>query len=57
MYPVPLNEQEGLACCLRGKGGFSNEKFVSERVLTLPLHQYVAQKDVNKTEEVFDETL
>jgi dTDP-4-amino-4,6-dideoxygalactose transaminase len=57
MYPVPLNEQEGVACYLKHGGSFPNAKFVSERVLTLPLHEYVTQKDVKGIEEVFRDKL
>ena len=48
MYPVPLNEQEGIPGYLFKEEGklYPNAKHHSERILTLPLHEYVRIKDI-----------
>jgi perosamine synthetase len=47
-FPVPLNEQPGAAKYFDGKESYPNAKFVSERILTLPLHEYVTGSDIEK---------
>jgi dTDP-4-amino-4,6-dideoxygalactose transaminase len=52
MYPVPLNEQEGVSPYLVGSKAYPNAKFVSERILTLPTHEYVRVKDIERIREI-----
>ena len=47
-YPVPLNEQPGAAEYFDRKESYPNAKFISERILTLPLHESVAGSDIEK---------
>jgi hypothetical protein len=47
-YPVPLNEQPGAAEYFDRKVSYPNAKFISERILTLPLHESVAGSDIEK---------
>jgi len=47
-YPVPLNEQPGAAEYFDRKESYPNAKFVSERILTLPLHEYITDSDIEK---------
>ena len=46
-YPVPLNEQEGVQPYLPGNESYPNAKFLSERIMTLPLHSYVKMNDID----------
>lgn len=48
MYPVPLNEQSGVPGHLFSRSDFPNAKHHSGRIVTLPLHEYVNEKDVNE---------
>lgn len=45
-YPAPLNELEGVSAYLKSTESYPNAKAISERVLTLPLHQYVTYRDI-----------
>jgi len=45
-YPVPLNELEGTPQYLNTNEFYPNAKSLSERILTLPLHEYVTLQDV-----------
>jgi dTDP-4-amino-4,6-dideoxygalactose transaminase len=45
-YPVPLNELEGAAAYFENNEIYPNAKNISERILTLPLHEYVTLEDV-----------
>ena len=56
-YPVPLNEQPGAAEYFDEKETFPNAKFVSERILTLPLHEYVTGSDIEKIIGVMEKGL
>ena len=47
MYPVPLNEQKGVPNHLFEGDLYPNAKRHSERILTLPLHEYVKMNDIN----------
>jgi perosamine synthetase len=47
MYPVPLNEQEGIPNHLFKGELYPNAKRHSERILTLPLHEYVTMNDID----------
>ena len=51
-YPVPLNELPGAAAYFDGKEVYPNAKYVSERILTLPLHEYVTERDIEKMTEI-----
>jgi dTDP-4-amino-4,6-dideoxygalactose transaminase len=57
MYPVPLNEQEEIPSELFQGETFPNAKRHSERILTLPLHEYVSNKDIDLICEVFKKNL
>ena len=46
-YPAPLNELEGVPPYLKTKSFYPNAKAVSERILTLPLHEYVTESDID----------
>lgn len=47
MYPVPLNEQEGVPNHLFRGEFYPNAKRHSRGILTLPLQEYVRMKDIN----------
>jgi dTDP-4-amino-4,6-dideoxygalactose transaminase len=53
MYPVPLNEQEGIPRALFSDKLYPNAKHLSERIMTLPLHEYVSEKEISFIGEVF----
>jgi len=46
-YPAPLNELESAAAYFENSKTYSNAKNISERILTLPLHEYVTLKDID----------
>lgn len=47
MYPVPLNEQQGIPNGLFGGESYPNAKQISKGILTLPLHEHVRIEDIN----------
>lgn len=47
-FPVPLNELEGVPPYLKGNASYPNAKFISERILTLPLHSHVKMKHIDQ---------
>jgi len=47
-YPVPLNELEGTEPYLDPAESFPNAKRLSERIITLPLHDHVRTRDVDR---------
>jgi dTDP-4-amino-4,6-dideoxygalactose transaminase len=59
MYPVPLNEQEGIPGNLFKEEGklYPNAKHHSDRILTLPLHEYVRIKDIEIIYRVIEKHL
>ena len=56
-YPVPLNEQPGAAGYFDRKESYPNAKFISERILTMPLHEYVTESDIEKMTGIIQEEL
>lgn len=46
MYPAPLNELPGTAAYFTHSPSCPSAKFVSERILTLPVHDYVTDNDI-----------
>jgi perosamine synthetase len=56
-YPVPLNEQPGAAVYFDGKESYPNAKYVSERILTLPLHEHVKGSDIENMIEIIKKEL
>lgn len=57
-YPLPLNELEGArARILPSQAGFPNAKAISQRILTLPLHLYVTERDLENIAQVFSDAL
>lgn len=57
MYPWPLNEQPGIPPRSGMTGDFNNAKFISERILTLPIHEYVSERDMDEIERSFQKNL
>ncbi len=57
MYPVPLSEQEGVPSHLKSNESFPNAKFISERILTLPLHEKVKVEDIDRSCEIIERCL
>ncbi len=47
-YPVPLNELPGAADYFDRKEVYPNAKYISERIMTLPLHEYVTERDIER---------
>lgn len=47
-YPVPLNELPGAADYFDRKEEYPNAKYLSERIMTLPLHAYVTERDIER---------
>lgn len=54
MYPTPLNEIQGTSPYLSDRESYPVAKSVSRRILTLPLHENVSQRDIEKIVRVFD---
>jgi len=54
MYPVPLNEQGGVSPYLMGNETHPNAKFVSERILTLPIHEHVRVEDIDHIRQIIE---
>jgi perosamine synthetase len=54
MYPAPLNEISGTASHLPDSEVFPEAKSISERILTLPIHEYVNARDIQKIRKVFE---
>lgn len=42
-YPIPLNRQPALSCPER----FANSEYAAERVMSLPMHPYLTEKEQN----------
>lgn len=58
MYPVPLNEQVGIPKDLFSDNSYNpTAKSISERIITLPLHEYVNEKDIKSIAEIFSRFL
>lgn len=56
-YPVPLNELEGASAYIGNRNSaFPNAKAISEKILTLPLHSCVTEKDVKIIEKILSST-
>lgn len=56
MYPAPLHEIQGTSPYLSDRESYPAAKSVSQRILTLPLHEYVSQGDIEKIVRVFEST-
>ena len=52
-YPAPLNELKGVSAYLKSTESYPNAKAISERILTLPLHQYVTYRDIENITTAF----
>ena len=51
-FPVPLNELEGASNYLDKDRQYPNAKRISQRILTLPLHEYVTIDDIEKISKI-----
>ena len=56
MYPVSLNEQNGVTPYLPGHESYPHAKFISQRILTLPLHEHVRIEDINLICEIIEKS-
>jgi dTDP-4-amino-4,6-dideoxygalactose transaminase len=56
-FPVPLNELEGACDYLDKNETYSNAKEISERILTLPLHEYVTLEDIDHISQIIADNL
>ncbi|MCD4675878.1 MAG: DegT/DnrJ/EryC1/StrS family aminotransferase [Desulfobacula sp.] len=52
-YPVSINKQQGVSKYLKTDTTFPNAEIISERILTLPLHEFVTSKDIENIAEIF----
>jgi perosamine synthetase len=55
MYPQPLNKQAGLEELLNDLTFYNNAEYVSKNLLVLPINEYVDDRCIAKTKEIFDE--
>jgi perosamine synthetase len=53
-YPCPLNELDGLREILGDNSTYINAKNLSERLITLPVHESVTQRDLTRIKEVIE---
>jgi dTDP-4-amino-4,6-dideoxygalactose transaminase len=56
MYPLSLNEQNGVTPYLPGHESYPHAKFISQRILTLPLHEHVRIEDINLICEIIEKS-
>jgi dTDP-4-amino-4,6-dideoxygalactose transaminase len=54
MYPAPLNFFKDTKKYFNGDDQYKNAQSFSERILTLPLHDFVTEKDVDKIRDVME---
>lgn len=52
-YPVSINKQQGVSRYLNTDTAFPNAEIISERILTLPLHEYVTSRDIENISNIF----
>lgn len=52
-YPVSIDKQQGVSKYLRANATFPNAVIISERILTLPLHEFVTPKDIENISNIF----
>ena len=57
MYPVPLNEQDGVPSYLKTIESYPNAKATSEKLLTLPLHGHVKMNDIKRIHQIIEQCL
>ena len=57
MYPVPLNEQEGVNNYLKTVESYSHAKSTSKKLLTLPLHRHVKMDDIELIDKIIEQCL
>jgi len=53
-YPAPVSEIDEAPRYVEPKEGYPMAKAISERILTLPLHEYVTEKDIDKIVEIME---
>jgi dTDP-4-amino-4,6-dideoxygalactose transaminase len=56
-YPVPLNELPGAADYFDRKEVYPNAKYLSERIMTLPLHEYVTERDIERMTTIINKQI
>jgi perosamine synthetase len=56
-YPCPLNELDGLKEVLRDNNVYLNAKNLSERLITLPVHEGVKERDMIRIKRVIESIL
>jgi dTDP-4-amino-4,6-dideoxygalactose transaminase len=52
-YPCPLNELPGLGEVLQDSNVYANAKLLSDTLITLPVHEGVTIRDLNRVKAVF----
>jgi dTDP-4-amino-4,6-dideoxygalactose transaminase len=56
-YPTPLSQVIGFKKYLADHDDLSGAQFVSDRILTLPTHPYVAESDIKKITLTLNDSL
>ena len=51
-YPRPLHLQQAFAYCGYGEGDLPVAESVCKRVLSLPMHPYMSEEDIDKVVSV-----
>ena len=57
MYPAPLNLLENTKSYCNGNGSYANAQSFAERIITLPLHSYVTEKDIDVVKNVMEKII
>ena len=54
MYPAPLSLLKDTKKYFNGNDQYENAQSLSERIITLPLHEYLTEKDVDKIKKTLE---
>ena len=57
MYPAPLNQFKDSRKYFKGNSQYENAQSFSERIITLPLHEFVTEKDINKIRNIMEKII
>ena len=57
LYPKPLNSQPGLKEILKDNTFYPNAEFISQNLFTLPVNEFIKEKQINKIIEVFKDSI
>jgi len=57
MYPAPINRLQGLESYFPGEESFPRAQAIADRLVTMPLHEHVGERDIERMQRLISDAL